>query len=149
MNRKQFLTLLSVGAATAVPWLPALGQGSETRYRSLKAPAPTDTEAGKIEVVEFFWFGCPHCFSLEPLIDKWSSNLPPDVDWRQYVDVGPLHAAQESIGLEPNPESSVVTGMTVARPAPTQVRNARTNAIPKTIGTQAGTLRRATVARTT
>jgi thiol:disulfide interchange protein DsbA len=84
MNRKQFLTMAAAGAAAAaVPWMPAQAQAAEARFRSLKAPAPTDAEAGKIEVVEFFWFGCPHCYSLEPLINTWSRKLPPDVVFRR------------------------------------------------------------------
>ena len=84
MNRKQFLALAAAGAAAAaIPWKSAQSQGAEARFRSLKSPAPTDAEAGKIEVVEFFWFGCPHCYSLEPLINAWSRKLPPDVVFRR------------------------------------------------------------------
>jgi thiol:disulfide interchange protein DsbA len=84
MNRKQFLTLAAAGAAAAaVPWTSSQSQGTEPRFRSLKSPAPTDAEAGKIEVVEFFWFGCPHCYTLEPLISAWSKKLPPDVVFRR------------------------------------------------------------------
>jgi len=82
MNRKQFLSLAAVGvAAAAMPGLAV--QAQEAKYRTLKAPAPTDAEAGKIEVVEFFWFGCPHCYSLEPLINAWAKKLPPDVVFRR------------------------------------------------------------------
>jgi thiol:disulfide interchange protein DsbA len=59
MNRKQFLSLAAVGIATAA--LPGLSLHAQEKFRTLKATAPTDAEAGKIEVVEFFWFGCPHC----------------------------------------------------------------------------------------
>jgi thiol:disulfide interchange protein DsbA len=84
MNRKQFLTLAALGtAAAATPWLPAQAQGGEPRFRTLKTPAPTDAEAGKIEVIEFFWFGCPHCYSLEPLINAWAKKLPSDVVFRR------------------------------------------------------------------
>ena len=85
MNRKQFLALAVAGtAAMAGPWLPVRAQGAGAdRFRTLKSPAPTDVEAGKIEVVEFFWFGCPHCYSLEPLISAWSAKLPPDVVFRR------------------------------------------------------------------
>ena len=82
MNRMQFLSLAAVGvAAAAMPGLAV--QAQEAKYRTLKAPAPTDAEAGKIEVVEFFWFGCPHCYSLEPLINAWAKKLPPDVVFRR------------------------------------------------------------------
>ena len=85
MNRKEFLSLAAVGAAAvAMPALPAWAQGGEAaKFRTLKTPAPTDAEAGKIEVIEFFWFGCPHCYSLEPLISAWSKKLPPDVVFRR------------------------------------------------------------------
>ena len=85
MNRKQFLSLALAGsAAVAFPWLPVQAQGTgDARFRTLKSPAPTDAEAGKIEVVEFFWFGCPHCYSLEPLISAWSKKLPADVVFRR------------------------------------------------------------------
>jgi len=84
MNRKQFLSLLAAGAAGAS--LSGIAQtvaAQEARFRTLKAPAPTDVEAGKIEVVEFFWFGCPHCYSLEPLINAWARGLPADVVFRR------------------------------------------------------------------
>jgi len=81
MNRKRFLSLAAVVAGLA---LPGVGSGADPKtYRQLSRPVSTDAAPGKIEVVEFFWFGCPHCFSLEPLIDKWSANLPPDVEFRR------------------------------------------------------------------
>jgi protein dithiol oxidoreductase (disulfide-forming) len=81
MNRKQFLSLAAVGMATAA--LPGLSLQAQEKFRTLKATAPTDAEAGKIEVVEFFWFGCPHCYSLEPLINAWARKLPADVVFRR------------------------------------------------------------------
>ena len=81
MNRKEFLSL---AALLASPSIPVWAQGSDAaRFRTLKTPAPTDAEPGKIEVVEFFWFGCPHCYSLEPLISAWSKKLPADVVFRR------------------------------------------------------------------
>jgi thiol:disulfide interchange protein DsbA len=82
MNRKQFLSIAAAGVAAAAIPGPSL-QAQEARFRTLKAPAPTDAEAGKIEVVEFFWFGCPHCYTLEPVINAWARKLPPDVVFRR------------------------------------------------------------------
>ena len=48
--------------------------------------APVETP-GKIEVVEFFWYGCPHCYSLEPLLEKWVARLPKDVQFRRIPAV--------------------------------------------------------------
>ncbi|SEM64639.1 thiol:disulfide interchange protein DsbA [Pseudomonas sp. ok272] len=36
---------------------------------------------GKIEVVELFWYGCPHCYSFEPVINPWVEKLPSDVNF--------------------------------------------------------------------
>ncbi len=49
----------------------------------LPVPAPVAAPAGKIEVVEFFSYGCPHCYSFEPLLEPWVKKLPPDVAFRR------------------------------------------------------------------
>lgn len=43
-------------------------------------PVPTSTPANKIEVVEMFWYRCPHCYHLEPELEKWKRTLPSDVE---------------------------------------------------------------------
>ena len=50
-----------------------------TDYLTLEKPAPTDVGPGQIEVVEFFWYSCPHCNSFEPQLDVWAKKLPKDV----------------------------------------------------------------------
>ncbi|MGH8672177.1 MAG: thiol:disulfide interchange protein DsbA/DsbL [Burkholderiales bacterium] len=65
--------------------LPAAAVGLEDgkQYRLLN-PA-VSTETGKnIEVVELFYYGCPHCYDLEPVISKWAKSLPKDVRFRQF-----------------------------------------------------------------
>lgn len=48
-------------------------------------PHPRPTESGKnIEVLEFFWYGCPHCYDLHPHIKAWLKTMPKDVSFR-YV----------------------------------------------------------------
>jgi thiol:disulfide interchange protein DsbA len=51
-------------------------------YSKVDPPAPTSAPAGKIDVIEFFWYGCPHCYDLEPLIEPWIAKLPADVQFR-------------------------------------------------------------------
>lgn len=53
-----------------------------TNYVELSPPQPTET-SGKIEVIEFFWYGCPHCYALEPLIDPWMKKLPKDAVFKR------------------------------------------------------------------
>lgn len=51
-------------------------------YEVLPAPVIT-RDKNKIEVLEIFWYGCPHCFSFEPMLSQWAASLPADVDYHQ------------------------------------------------------------------
>jgi len=55
-------------------------------YNELKPPLHVESE-GKIEVLEFFWYGCIHCYNLEPKIDVWLKTLPKDVQFRRVPAV--------------------------------------------------------------
>lgn len=52
-------------------------------YTVLATPQPTQ-DGNTIEVLEFFWYGCPHCDSLHPHLKTWLMNIPKDVSFR-YV----------------------------------------------------------------
>ena len=54
---------------------------AETKGYEIISPAQPTQHPDKIEVIEFFWYGCPHCYSFEPLLDKWSKNLPKNVEF--------------------------------------------------------------------
>lgn len=71
-----FLFFILTGLATA----QELREGRD--YVVLNPAQPTDAR-GKIEVTEFFWYGCPHCFGLEPYMQKWLKALPKDVSFRR------------------------------------------------------------------
>ena len=92
MQRREFS--LSAATVAAVTWggaaalsTTAHAQGKApqegTDYLLLDKPAPVEAAAGKIEVVEFFWYSCPHCNSFEPMLDAWSKKLPKDVVLRR------------------------------------------------------------------
>jgi thiol:disulfide interchange protein DsbA len=49
-------------------------------YETLSPAQPTQNPE-KIEIIEFFWYGCPHCYSFEPLLEKWKKNLPANVEF--------------------------------------------------------------------
>lgn len=55
-------------------------------YTELK-PAQSVESAGRVEVIEFFWYGCPHCYSLEPALDAWTKKLPADVEFKRVPAV--------------------------------------------------------------
>ena len=76
----------SLVGATAPAWAQG-GPIEGTHYLRLTQPAPVAAPTGKIEVVEFFWYGCPHCNALEPTLDEWMKKLPADVAFRR-VPVG-------------------------------------------------------------
>ena len=90
MNRRDF-ALQSLGAAALATGLPAvpgvaLAQGGPvegTHYIKLSQAAPTSAPAGKVEVVEFFWYGCPHCNHFEPYLAAWLGKLPADIAFRR------------------------------------------------------------------
>ncbi len=56
-------------------------------YLKLERPVPVEAPSGKIEVVEFFWYNCPHCNAFEPSLEAWSKTLPADVVLRR-IPVG-------------------------------------------------------------
>jgi thiol:disulfide interchange protein DsbA len=66
---------------------PALAQGAP-QFTELSPPQPLVADDGsKIEVVEFFWYGCPHCYNLEPLLEQWKKTLPADAVFRPFPAV--------------------------------------------------------------
>ena len=67
-----------------------------TQFQRLVPSQPTVGGADKIEVAEFFWYGCPHCYDFEPALSRWNASKPANVrfvrvpvTWNQTVE---LHA---------------------------------------------------------
>ncbi len=77
----------TLGAGLGLAALPLAAQAQAYRegsdYLVLDKPAPTEAPAGKVEVVEFFWYGCPHCNSFEPQLDAWLKTAPKNVAFRR------------------------------------------------------------------
>jgi protein dithiol oxidoreductase (disulfide-forming) len=74
-----------IAALLAAPWAAALAQRGGP-YAELNPPQPVES-TGKIEVIEFFWYGCIHCYNLEPRIETWLKTLPKDVEFRRVPAV--------------------------------------------------------------
>lgn len=84
MKRRGALALAA--GAGLVPAAHAQGAPIEGRhYVRLKAPLPATP--GRIEVIEFFFYRCPHCFAFDPQLEAWVHRLPADVSFRR-VPVG-------------------------------------------------------------
>jgi thiol:disulfide interchange protein DsbA len=76
-------SLALAGAALSLAATAAFAQ--QNTYATLSPPQPT--EPGKIEVIEFFWYGCPHCYALEPAVNGWVKNAPKDVVFKRVPAV--------------------------------------------------------------
>jgi thiol:disulfide interchange protein DsbA len=95
MKRRQFSSTLLGAAAITAPVLSvcalsvpesAHAQGGFVEgkhYIRLTQPVPTTAAPGKIELIEFFWYGCPHCNAFEPALEAWVKQLPEDVVFRR------------------------------------------------------------------
>jgi thiol:disulfide interchange protein DsbA len=82
MNRRDFsLTAAAIGLLPLAATSHAQGTAPKagTDYIVLKTPQPSDVPAGKVEVVEFFSYNCPHCAAFEPMLEAWAAKLPPNV----------------------------------------------------------------------
>jgi protein dithiol oxidoreductase (disulfide-forming) len=91
MHRRDFsraAVLSSAAAGLALPWVhtQALAQSpapKEGEYIKLSRPAPVDAPANQVEVVEFFWYNCPHCYKFEPLFESWAKKAPAHIAVRR------------------------------------------------------------------
>jgi thiol:disulfide interchange protein DsbA len=96
LNRRDFSScLIGTGLGSVLPG--ALAQAAPTEgvhYVRLAEPAPAPS--GKIEVIEFFWYECPHCNALEPALDAWARRLPDDVAFRRV----PVWFREEPFGSQ-------------------------------------------------
>lgn len=75
------LLTLALGFFAAQPALAAAPLEGK-HFSRLQMPQPTEP-AGKVEVIEFFWYGCPHCGDFEPVLKSWTKKLPADVAFRK------------------------------------------------------------------
>ena len=87
MKRRDFslaatsLGLLSLATNPAHAQARAPKAGSE--YLELDQRVPVDAPAGKVEVVEFFSYNCPHCNDFEPALEAWAKTAPKEVAFRR------------------------------------------------------------------
>jgi thiol:disulfide interchange protein DsbA len=92
MQRRDFSRQLAAAGLGLAVTGSARAQGGPVEgqhYVRLSTPVPVTLNAPdkKVEVVEFFWYECPHCFDFEPALEAWVGRLAPDVAFRR-VPVG-------------------------------------------------------------
>lgn len=77
-----------------------------THYELVTPPQPTST-GNKIEVVEQFWYGCPHCYQFEPYVQKWLKTKPANVEFvrvpgifrPEWALLGRAYYTEEALGV--------------------------------------------------
>ncbi|MCC2676197.1 MAG: thiol:disulfide interchange protein DsbA/DsbL [Ramlibacter sp.] len=112
MNRREFSVATAAVLGTTALGFPGLvlaqarapQEGKD--FRALEKRVPVEAPAGKIEVVEFFWYSCPHCNAFEPRLNAWLKKAPADVAFRRvpvafrddFVPQQRLYYALEAMG---------------------------------------------------
>lgn len=98
--------LAAITVALFAVALPAVAQTAGREYLPIEPAQATDNPA-KVEVIEFFSYGCPHCSEFHPTISKWSAKLPADVVFKrvpvsfgraQWANLSKLYYALEATG---------------------------------------------------
>ncbi|HEY9531161.1 MAG TPA: thiol:disulfide interchange protein DsbA/DsbL [Burkholderiales bacterium] len=92
--------------AAALLALPLGAAAPQRQVIEVKPPVPVEG-TNKIEVIEFFWYGCIHCYNLEPALESWLKTLPNDVEFRRVPAVfnerwgldASIYYAMEALGL--------------------------------------------------
>ena len=112
MRRPALTSLMFLALLLAAP-AHAAGEGDAAEFVAGKHYAvleePRSTGAGKdeVEVIEFFWYGCPHCYAAEPHIQQWLANKPEKVRFlrvpatlnRNWVLLARAYYAAEKLGI--------------------------------------------------
>jgi protein dithiol oxidoreductase (disulfide-forming) len=84
MNLKRYLIVIAVLFNVSSAWAAEFQAGVD--YVVLNEPVPT-SNPDKVVVTEMFWYGCPHCFRLEPYVEKWNQSKPDGVVFEQVPSV--------------------------------------------------------------
>jgi len=82
MKRREFSLGTAAALAASGLALPAHAQKKPeegTDYLALDKRVPVEAPAGKVEVIEFFWYACPHCNAFEPKLEAWIKKIPADI----------------------------------------------------------------------
>jgi protein dithiol oxidoreductase (disulfide-forming) len=103
---KSLFIVLAMGVVATFA-MPSNAQRANPDVVPLNPPQPVEND-GKIEVLEFFAYGCPHCAALEPKLEAWAKKLPPDVKLKRVpgaaalrgIDNAALFYTLEAMGMQ-------------------------------------------------
>jgi thiol:disulfide interchange protein DsbA len=125
MKRREFSQAAAGAALVSSALLAPLAHAQAKKpiagkdFHILDAKAAVEAPAGKIEVVEFFWYNCPHCNVFEPTLAGWVKNVPKDVAFRRchvafndgFVPQQRLFLTLEAMGLLDKLHTQVFTAI--------------------------------------
>ena len=105
LSRRQFLL-----SAAALPLIPSAAQAlTPGQEYNIISPALDTLDPKRVEIMELFWYGCPHCFQLEPDLTAWVKALPKNVYFRRvpaifsqtphWIPLARAYYAAEILGL--------------------------------------------------
>lgn len=125
MDRRNWIKNGILLGAAAKMGLPLAWSQDAGAYRKVERPIPR-TKPNKIEVIEFFWYGCPHCFHFEPALNAWIKKLPSDVYFHRIPVAWPskrvnfaghqkLYFTLEAMGLVDQDHDKVFDAMHVQK----------------------------------
>ena len=129
MKRREFSLAASVAAAgtltlgTSSSWAQAAAPKEGKDYIKLAKPASVSAPAGKVEVIEFFWYSGPHCNVFEPQFEAWAKSQPADVVVRRvpvafnasFLPQQKLYFTLEGMNLLPQLHAKVFRAIHVER----------------------------------
>ncbi|MGE8446922.1 MAG: thiol:disulfide interchange protein DsbA/DsbL [Comamonas sp.] len=130
MKRREFSTFAASATAASALSLPFVtGANAQAKFKEgkdyikLAKPVTPDAPAGKVEVIEFFWYSCPHCNAFEPQFEAWAKSAPKNLQIRRvpvafnntFVPQQKIYFALESMGLIPEVHVKVFRAIHVER----------------------------------
>ncbi len=130
MKRREFsLSTASAVAASALTLPLSMNAQAQRAFTAgkdfikLDKPVATDAPAGKVEVIEFFWYSCPHCNAFEPAFEAWVKKAPANLVVRRipvafnasFVPQQKLYFALEAMNLLPKLHTTVFRAVHVER----------------------------------
>ncbi len=130
MKRREFSQVAASAVAASAASLPfATGANAQAMfkegkdYTKLSKPVTPDAPAGKVDVIEFFWYSCPHCNVFEPTFEAWVKTAPKNLQVRRvpvafnasFVPQQKIYFTLETMGLIPEVHVKVFRAIHVER----------------------------------
>lgn len=120
---KHFLAVVGISLVALTAQATPDNPQNNVDYQTIQQPVATDSAKGKVEVIEFMWYNCPHCAAFNPVITEWVKKQGNKIDFKQVpIAFGPafipqqkLFFALEAMGVEEQVTPQVFKAIHVER----------------------------------